>query len=116
MGDWVTGFTCKVRVKNALHAESLALLHGLNLAKSKNMKCLMVETDSQLLQMECQLLKHIPREANRVADILAVHGRKSMDPDIDRNQPYIFDASPSFVTKELDRDTMGTVTYRLVPD
>ncbi|KAH0676666.1 hypothetical protein KY285_024467 [Solanum tuberosum] len=61
--------------------------------------------------MEC----HVPREANRVADILAVHGRKSMDPGLDRNQPYIFYASPSFVTKELDRDAMGTVTYKPVP-
>ncbi|KAK4727019.1 hypothetical protein R3W88_031936 [Solanum pinnatisectum] len=137
MGDWITGFTCKVRVKNAHQAESLALLHGLNLAKSKTMKCLMIETDSQvllnslnsnnsllshiysdcrslLLQMELQQLKHVPWEANRVADILAVHGKKSMDPGLDINLIFFY-ASPSFVTKELDRDAMRTVTYRSVP-
>ncbi|WMV50182.1 hypothetical protein MTR67_043567, partial [Solanum verrucosum] len=63
MGDWITGLTCKVRVKNALHAESLVLLHGQNLAKSKNMKCLMVETDSQVLlntlNSNNSLLSHI---------------------------------------------------------
>ncbi|WMV55305.1 hypothetical protein MTR67_048690 [Solanum verrucosum] len=92
LGMWIVGFTCKIKPRNVLHAEVLALLHGLKLAKIKNLKHLLVENDSQvllntlygnnlyshifadckslLLQLEGSSLKHILREPNAVADLL----------------------------------------------
>ncbi|KAK4707285.1 hypothetical protein R3W88_033132 [Solanum pinnatisectum] len=49
LGSWIAGFSCKVKVVNAHHAELLALLHGLNLAQKININHLLVETDSQVL-------------------------------------------------------------------
>ncbi|XP_060211106.1 uncharacterized protein LOC132638150 [Lycium barbarum] len=48
-------------------------------------------------------------ETNMVADLLAEYGRKSMRPDMERNNPYVF------VTTTLDRDVCGTVSYGSVP-
>jgi len=58
-------------------------------------------------------VKHILREANVVADILATNGRISKD-HMDEN-PNVFYASPYFVTYALARDATGTATYRFVP-
>uniref|UniRef100_M1BNG8 Reverse transcriptase n=1 Tax=Solanum tuberosum TaxID=4113 RepID=M1BNG8_SOLTU len=95
LGNRIAGFACKIKVENAYHAELLALLHGLTLAKEKNFKhMILVETDSQVLlnslnndnpqyshicadcrsllqQLGAPPLKHVPREANRTVDALA---------------------------------------------
>jgi len=138
LGTWIVGFTRKIIARNALHAEVLALLHGLNLAKSENLKHLPVETDSQvllntlysnnliyshifadcrslLLQLEGSSLKHIPKEANAIADLLAKNGRETKDPYMINNQTLVFEASPSPAIDVLERDVIGTVTHRLVP-
>ncbi|WMV33834.1 hypothetical protein MTR67_027219, partial [Solanum verrucosum] len=106
-GCWIMGFACKVRAQNVLHAQLVALLHGLNLAKEK--KQLLVETDSQVLfnsfkgkyliysyiyadcrsliqQMEEASLQHIRREANSVVDLLADYERTTKDPNMTINQ------------------------------
>ncbi|WMV22923.1 hypothetical protein MTR67_016308 [Solanum verrucosum] len=108
LGTWIVGFSCKVKVANAHHAELLALLHGLKLAPKININHLLVETDSHVLlntlesakpihshiYLDCRsmlllmggsTMKHIMREANSVADILAEYGRKTMDPDMPMN-------------------------------
>ncbi|KAH0642079.1 hypothetical protein KY290_033684 [Solanum tuberosum] len=59
-------------------------------------------------------MEHISREANTVADLLAVHARKTKDPNICRGLLYVFDASPSFISSALERDAMGTTSFRLV--
>ncbi|KAK4737731.1 hypothetical protein R3W88_001428 [Solanum pinnatisectum] len=109
LGNWISGFSCKIKVVNARHAEILALLHGLSLAKSLNINRLHVETDSQILinniksdtriyshiYDDCRSLlnqlevtsEHIMREANSVADLLAIYGRKSKDPIWDLGNP-----------------------------
>ncbi|WMV57498.1 hypothetical protein MTR67_050883 [Solanum verrucosum] len=137
-GKWIAGFTCKIKAHNAHHEEILALLHGLNLAKRLNLAHLQVETDSQVLlnnlnnnsrvyshiyadcrailqQMGRATMEHISREVNIVADLLAVHGRKTKDPNICIGQLYVFDASPSLISSALERDAMGTTSLRLVP-
>ncbi|KAH0681796.1 hypothetical protein KY289_019548 [Solanum tuberosum] len=48
LGSWIVGFSCKVKVVNAHHAELLALLHGLKLAPKININHLLVETDSHV--------------------------------------------------------------------
>ncbi|KAK4731276.1 hypothetical protein R3W88_024264 [Solanum pinnatisectum] len=49
LGIWIAGFTCKVKVRNAHHAEVLALLHGVNVAKRLNFTLLQViaKTDGE---------------------------------------------------------------------
>ncbi|KAK4738045.1 hypothetical protein R3W88_001742 [Solanum pinnatisectum] len=138
LGDWIAGFACKIKVENAYHAELLTLLHGLTLAKEKNFKHIMVETDSQVLlnslnndssqyshicadcrsllqQLGAPPLKHVPREANGTANALAEYGKKSRDQIMIGNKLYIFYASPSCITYELDRDANGTGSLRSVP-
>ncbi|KAK4723950.1 hypothetical protein R3W88_026729 [Solanum pinnatisectum] len=105
LGEWITGFSSKVKVDSAHHAKLLALLHGLKPSQRKNIR--------QLL-MESQTIKHTSREPNSGADILATHGRISKD-HMDENQPNVFDASPPFVTYALARDATGTATYRSFP-
>ncbi|KAH0682126.1 hypothetical protein KY289_019878 [Solanum tuberosum] len=48
LGSWIVGFSCKVKVINAHHAELLALLHGLNLAQKININHVLMETNSQV--------------------------------------------------------------------
>ncbi|KAK4733420.1 hypothetical protein R3W88_007681 [Solanum pinnatisectum] len=131
LGSWIVGFSCKVKVVNAHHAELLALLHGLNLAHKININHLLVEIDSQvllntlesakpihshiysdcksmLLLMGGSTMKHIMSEANSVADILAEYGRKIMDPNMSMNKLFVFGISPSFTLKALERDANGT--------
>jgi len=60
-------------------------------------------------------MKHIMREANSVADILAEYGRKTMDPNMHMNKLFVFEASPSFTLKALEGDANGTISFRSVP-
>ncbi|WMV22932.1 hypothetical protein MTR67_016317 [Solanum verrucosum] len=138
LGTWIVGFSCKVKVANAHHAELLALLHGLKLAPKININHLLVETDSHVLlntlesakpihshiYLDCRsmlllmggsTMKHIMREANSVADILAEYGRKTMDPNMPMNKLFVFEASFSFTLKALERDANGTISFRSVP-
>ena len=46
LSTWIVGFACKIKARNAVHAENLTLLHGRNIAKNDNIKNLLVETDS----------------------------------------------------------------------
>ncbi|KAH0674191.1 hypothetical protein KY284_025278 [Solanum tuberosum] len=117
-------------VELAYHAELLALLHGLTLAKEKNLK----RIDSQVLRtslnnnntlyshitliagLYCSSWKYVPPlKANRTADALAELGRKSKDPPMTRNYLYFLDASPSSITNVLERDAIGTTSLRSVP-
>ncbi|WMV59346.1 hypothetical protein MTR67_052731 [Solanum verrucosum] len=125
LGNWIAGFSCKVKEVNAHHAEILALLHGLSLAKRLNINRFHMETDSQVLinniksntriyshnyddcrsllnQLEVTSMEHIMREAKSVADLLAIYRRKSKDPRL--GQPLVFEASPSFIASSLERD------------
>lgn len=60
-------------------------------------------------------MKHITREANSVADILADYGRKTMDPNMQMNKLFVLDASPFFTLKALEGDANGTISFRSVP-
>ncbi|XP_049368249.1 uncharacterized protein LOC125833151 [Solanum verrucosum] len=136
--QWITEFACKTKVDSAYQAKLLALLHGLTLAKTKNIKKVLVETDSQVLlnslyiddalcsnirvdcrsllqQLEGPTLHHPPREANGVVDALAEYGRKTKDPTMIVNKLHIFDASPSFATNILEREANGIASARSVP-
>jgi len=68
-----------------------------------------------LLLMGGSTMKHIMREANSIADILAEYGRKIMDPNMSMNKLFIFEASPSFTSKALERDANRTISFRSVP-
>ncbi|WMV52367.1 hypothetical protein MTR67_045752 [Solanum verrucosum] len=124
-GQWITGFACTTIVESAYHVELLSLLHGLTLAKTKNIKKVLVKTDSQVLlnslylysniradcrsllqQLEGPTLHHTLREANRVAE----YGRKSKDPTMIINKLYILDASLSFAANILERDANVTAS------
>ncbi|KAG5579720.1 hypothetical protein H5410_050347 [Solanum commersonii] len=69
---------------------------------------------SILLQLKGSAMKHTPREANKVANLLEVYQKKTKDPHMICNQPYVFDASLSLVKYALERDSMGT-SFRSVP-
>lgn len=131
---WILSF--KVKSQNSLHAEILALLQDLiTVAQSRNIKQLLVEINSQvllnymviisaiyadcrsiLLELKGSVMEHTPREANTIANLLPVYERKTKDPHMICNQPYVvFYASLSLVKYSLERDSMGNTSFRSVP-
>ncbi|PRQ50066.1 putative ribonuclease H-like domain-containing protein [Rosa chinensis] len=97
IGEWISGFMVNIGAGSVIQAETWGLYHGLQIASSLHINHLEVESDSaclvQLLQsdaielhplgtilMNCKQLlnqfdacqiRHIHREGNMVADILA---------------------------------------------
>ncbi|XP_019240540.1 PREDICTED: uncharacterized protein LOC109220534 [Nicotiana attenuata] len=111
-GAWVYGFTKPLSHKDVLHAELLALYHGLQLAHHHNLRSLQVKTDSQDLQVI--QLQHTFREGNTVVDVLAKHGKTTKY--FQSTDVILFDAPPSCALPLLANDVIGTVTLRSAPN
>lgn len=96
--NWITGKSTKISVVSVAYIELSALIHGLKLAQAQNVMDIVITTDSTevikmlancndtdlniliecrelLRQMKKSMIQYEPREGNRVADLLARHGR-----------------------------------------
>ncbi|OIS96393.1 putative ribonuclease h protein, partial [Nicotiana attenuata] len=131
-GRWLLGFNMGFDHATNIYMEILALLHGVKLALSEKLFPLVIETDClELLNLlksnncfyqnlidDCRYLlrkandpqlKHVFREANGVADLLAKNGC-SLD-TFCTLQTYA--VLPVFVIHVLKRDSLGTMLPRL---
>nr|XP_009765799.1 PREDICTED: uncharacterized protein LOC104217298 [Nicotiana sylvestris] len=131
-GQWTLGFNMRIDHTTNIYMEILALLHSIKIALKENLLPLIIETDclelSYLLKSknclyqnlldDCRYLlgkandppvKHIFREANGVADLLAKNGR-SLDSFCFL---HIYVSPPAFVLHVLERDSLCTMLPRL---
>ncbi|KAH0642618.1 hypothetical protein KY285_033492 [Solanum tuberosum] len=98
-GSWITGFSAKINVMNALHAEILALLMGLRMADRH--KALL----QRLANPQITLRR---REQNQVADRLAKEAIK-----LKENIDFVeWLAPPMFIMKNIDADKEGVTFIR----
>ncbi|OIS97130.1 hypothetical protein A4A49_60585, partial [Nicotiana attenuata] len=116
-----------------------ALLIGLKIAQDFHFYPLQIETNSQVLQtmidtssdlylpliLDCRLLKtqlrqselkHIYREANNVADLLAKHGM-TLAPSTGQHlcHPLHYDEPPPYVLLAFNKDCSNTCLRRTIP-
>ena len=125
-GRWVAGFCHNIGTTNSLEAELIAIRDGLELVNRLKLMNVDVETDSKLsvqliagsifrgdhvnsLVSDCRrlmaeigstTLRHVYREANACADILANMG-------VVADGPEVFAKAPSCVAHQLHDDAIG---------
>jgi ribonuclease HI len=134
LGDWVGGFSRAIGVTTNVQAELRALKDGLNLAIDLGILNLEIEMDSLVavqcvnslstpnaflstIVIDCRSLmeriencslKHIFREANGCADLLAKAG-------CDQYQDFIsFPNAPAYVLEALAFDVLNSTRFRLI--
>ncbi|KAL7237095.1 hypothetical protein ACSBR1_020212 [Camellia fascicularis] len=133
-GNWILGYCRFIRFTSTIGAELWTLRDGLKLAWEKNFTNLEIETDSKLMQtllqstpnmqhhlnnlifycrflmelLGIQAIKHIYREANECADIIAKLG---FDPMLGLQ---CFHFAPSIIVNQLYDDANGVLYLRLV--
>jgi ribonuclease HI len=134
VGDWVGGFSRAIGVTTSVQAELRALKDGLNLAIDLGILNLEIEMDSLVavelvnsiatlnaflstIVTDCRSLmegfescslKHIFREANGCADLLAKSG-------YDQNPDFIsFSNAPMYVLETLAFDVSSATRFRLI--
>ncbi|CAN1176014.1 Putative ribonuclease H protein At1g65750 [Linum perenne] len=131
-GEWVTGFTNKLGRGSAIQAELTAIRDGLSLVWVLGFRKVQAESDcleavEMMTCMEFQnhphavlgyeikellsrnwecTFKHIYREANKVADTLAVTSQLD-----DRGEKWLF-AAPSTISQALVDDMNGVLFHR----
>jgi ribonuclease HI len=134
VGDWVGGFSRAIGVTTSVQAELRALKDGLNLAIDLGILHLEIEMDSlvavelvksittpnaflSIIMTDCRSLmerfeicslKHIFREANGCADLLAKAG-------CDQTPNFIsFPNTPAYVLEALAFDVSNAIRFRLI--
>ncbi|XP_025635616.1 uncharacterized protein [Arachis hypogaea] len=101
LGGFIKGFSCNLGSCSIMHAELWGIVHGLRIATSLNLSCVIVESDSasalkfitqsyptthscssliEEIKLQANRIPHVywnnvPREANSVADQLAKKGQ-----------------------------------------
>ncbi|CAN1173812.1 Putative ribonuclease H protein At1g65750 [Linum perenne] len=132
LGDWVAGFTNHIGRGSSFQAELLALRDGLSLIWTLGYRRVQVESDclavielvtdtdiqnhthavlgyeiKELLtrNWDCTL-KHVYREGNIVADLLA--GQSHAD---ERGEKWLLEA-PSYIVQMLQEDRNGVLRFR----
>lgn len=124
------GFAHKEATTDALHAELLALMIGLDLSFTKNLFPTVVETNSQVL---CNLFKeeqllyphllhdcsflldaigvaemtHVYREGNTVADTLAKYGSIRQHISTEEDNIMYLETPPAFILPFFIKDKLG---------
>ncbi|XP_059294672.1 uncharacterized protein LOC132047681 [Lycium ferocissimum] len=127
-GDWITGYGCKCFANSPLHAELLALDHGLQVAINRNLQPLEIEIDSTdvikalsigndtysslisscrwlLSQLQNILIRHSFREGNHAAHLLAKEASKMSHLNVRKN----YAISPTSVVHQLSLDKSSTM-------
>ncbi|KAH7840967.1 hypothetical protein Vadar_023977 [Vaccinium darrowii] len=125
-GEWVGGFCQSIGIQSSLEAELRGLRSGLRLARDLNITNLEVEMDAKsaiqlvtgnsdiprdlwdivldcrqlMAQLRVASLKHVYREANACADVLANFGVVS-------NGYVVYKAAPYWVTRQMKEDARG---------
>ena len=134
LGDWVGGFSRAIGITTSVQAELRALKDGLNLAINLGIPNLEIEMDSLVavelvnsitipnaflstIVTDCRFLmerfeecslKHIFREANGCADLLAKTG-------CDQSSDFIsFSNAPAYVLEALAFDVSNATRFRLI--
>ena len=72
-GTWIKGFSRKIGVRDALHAEMWGLYLGLDMAWGEGIPHLIVESDSKVIDMvtnNCKINGTIPSLVQRIQEIL----------------------------------------------
>lgn len=131
-GQWTLGFNMRIDHATNIYMEILAILHGVKIDLKENLLPLIIETDCleltylfqsknylyKNLLYDCRYLlgkandppvKHIFREANGVADLLAKNGC-SLD-SFCFLHTYV--SPPAFVLHVRERDSLDTLLPRL---
>ncbi|KAF7822209.1 ribonuclease H [Senna tora] len=131
-GDWIKGFTRRIGMSNPVFAELWSIAEGLQLAWESGFRRVILENDYQeaikclqinphvnpwshpavnivksLLSKDWELkIKHIPRSANKCADLLA---KSSLSCN---SKSVILDCIPDFVRDAVRFDALGSSSPR----
>ncbi|KAL6219553.1 hypothetical protein ACLB2K_007312 [Fragaria x ananassa] len=101
-GCWCGGFMVNIGAGEVLQAEAWGLFYDIQLALSMKIPKLEIESDSAVL------IKHIHRERNMVADLLAKNNT------LNAKGICIFNEPPDLVTNDLLDDIVGVTRCRTV--
>ncbi|RYQ93893.1 hypothetical protein Ahy_B09g100109 [Arachis hypogaea] len=132
LGGFIKGFSCNLGSCSIMHAELWGIVHGLRIATSLNLSCVIVESDStsalkfitqscpathscssliEEIKLQANRIPHVywnnvPREANSVADQLAKKGQ---------HLPlglHTFDSAPCEISHILASDIASVPLFR----